>query len=491
MDISRLKDFLTSLACISQWQFEVWHGCEPVLSSAGGGPQPAERRTLASQVMAGGTFRQVAAGEGRRLIGAPLNYEGEAYGAVIAWRSDFGEDSADTGAPERFLGHLAEVLQDRWAARRESEKLSEELARTFEDLYLYARISAQVKTLRFSDDMFASLIGEIIETMRVDMAFASLEGRRGKGRRLIHDNRVPERITDAPAFTDRLIGAIPEREASLDEDYFVVNDSREIPAFGELHTLPFRSLMVAVRNNENFYGWFGICSFNMKEIFRRSELRLFVSIAEQVAVVIANTDLYNALEQFAINTVKSLVCAIEAKDVYTRGHSERVNRYCMLMAERIDFDEKEKNYLYWASILHDVGKIGIPEGILNKPGCLTAEEYEVIKSHPVKGYDILKPLVPLAGSLPGILHHHERYAGGGYPHGIRGEEIPLVSRIIAVADTFDAVNTDRAYRLGRTAQESLALVKSLAGTQLDPDIVRISLEVLGQREGRGERGGGA
>jgi HD-GYP domain-containing protein (c-di-GMP phosphodiesterase class II) len=466
MDISRFQDFLMSLSCISQWHFEVWEGCEPVLSTGEGWPQPAERQALASRVMSGGMFQQINAGEGRCLAGAPLRHEGKLCGALIALKNDFRESSpAGTGIMEHFLGRLTEVLQDGWAARQESEKLTEELARNFEDLYLYARISGQVKTLRFSDDMFASLIGEILDTMRVDMAFVCLEGGRSKGRRLIHDNRVPDRIIDVPGFVDRLIEAIPDKALSLEENYFVVNDSREIPVFRELHTLPFRSLMVTVRNNENFYGWFGIVSFNMKEIFRRSELRLFVSIAEQVAVVISNTDLYDALEQFAINTVKSLVFAIEAKDVYTRGHSERVNRYCMLMAERIDLDENQRNYLYWASILHDVGKIGIPEGILNKEGRLTEEEYEVIKSHPVKGYDILKPLVPLAGSLPGILHHHEHYMGGGYPDGIRGEEIPLLSRIIAVADTFDAVNTDRAYRSGKTPQEALALVKSLAGTQ--------------------------
>jgi len=491
MEITRYQGFLTSLASLSQWQFEVWQRGEPLLSTAAGPSQPAGVRDLASQVMDGGTLQETETGDGRWMAGAPLRQDGELFGALIAWRNDPGEPSGvGRGSIGHFLGCLTEVLQDGWDARRESEKLTEELARNFEHLYLYARISGQVKTLRFSDEMFASLIGEILDTMRSDMAFVCLEGKRGKGRRLIHANRVPALITDVPGFVERLIEAIPEEAESLAENYFVVNDSRQIPAFGELHALPFRTLLVTIQQNENFYGWTGIVSFNLNEIFRRSELRLFVSIAEQVAVVITNTDLYDDLEQFAINTVKSLVCAIEAKDVYTRGHSERVNRYCMRIAERLNIDEHQRNYLYWASMLHDVGKIGIPEEILNKPGSLSQREYEMIKSHPTKGCDILKPLVQLAASLPGILHHHERYEGGGYPDGIGGEEIPLFSRIIAVADTYDAANSDRAYRLGKTPREALALVKALAGTQLDPDVVRLHADCIGQGCVSDEKGAG-
>jgi len=168
-----------------------------------------------------------------------------------------------------------------------------------------------------------------------------------------------------------------------------------------------------------------------------------------------------------------LVFAIEAKDIYTRGHSERVNRYAMLTADRLQLDKAEKNVLNWASILHDIGKIGVPGSILNKPARLTEEEFDVIKRHSKKGHDILEPLEQLASScLPGILHHHERYDGNGYPHGLRGEEIPFLARIIAVADTFDAITSNRAYRSARAAEQALAIVEEVAGTQLDPKVVK-------------------
>jgi HD-GYP domain-containing protein (c-di-GMP phosphodiesterase class II) len=201
-------------------------------------------------------------------------------------------------------------------------------------------------------------------------------------------------------------------------------------------------------------------------------------MAEQIAVVIANTDLYNDLEQFVISVVRSLVHTIEAKDYYTRGHSERVNRYAMLMAERLDLDEKQKNTLHWASILHDIGKIGIPEGILNKPGRLTDEEYELIKIHPRKGGDIIKPIDQLADALPAILHHHERYDGGGYPDGLKGEKIPQLARIISVADTFDAITSTRSYRDARSPDKALGIMEEVSGSQLDADFVTIFKDII-------------
>ncbi len=159
---------------------------------------------------------------------------------------------------------------------------------------------------------------------------------------------------------------------------------------------PYRYLVVKVQHENNFYGWLGLVSFNLKEIFRRGELRLLIYISEQIAMAITNSDLYQDLEQFVINTVKSLVHAIEAKDIYTRGHSERVSQYSMLIGEELNLKEEEKKVLQWASILHDVGKIGIAESILNKPERLDYDEYEIIKKHPQKGGNILSPVDQLS-----------------------------------------------------------------------------------------------
>jgi HD-GYP domain-containing protein (c-di-GMP phosphodiesterase class II) len=263
----------------------------------------------------------------------------------------------------------------------------------------------------------------------------------------------------------------------VNENFFIINDSRENAQYKALSVDPYRFLTVKVQHQEKFYGWLGLVSFNLNEIFRQGELQLFISLAERLAGVIANSELYENLEQFIVNMVKSLVFAIEAKDLYTRGHSERVSKYSMLMGERLGLDKKEFNNLKWASILHDIGKIGIPESILNKPDRLTDAEYAIIKKHPVKGTEILQPMEQLTGSIPGIFHHHERYDGGGYPQGLKGEEIPLISRIIAVADTFDAINSTRAYRGSKSSEKALEIMGEVAGSQLDARIVDVFKKV--------------
>ena len=203
-------------------------------------------------------------------------------------------------------------------------------------------------------------------------------------------------------------------------------------------------------------------------------------MAEQVGLVISNTDLFRNLEGFLVNLVRSFIQAIEAKDAYTRGHSERVSQYCGLMADELGMEAEDKKNLQSASLLHDVGKIGISETILNKPGRLTEAEFNAIKEHPEKGYNILKPIAQLSTALPGILHHHERYDGGGYPGGLAGDKISFIGRIIAIADTFDAISSNRAYRSAKSKEKAMTIVREVAGTQLDPELVSVFETVYGK-----------
>ena len=170
-------------------------------------------------------------------------------------------------------------------------------------------------------------------------------------------------------------------------------------------------------------------------------------------------------------TVRSLIAAVDAKDPYTRGHSERVHTAAILVGNELDLDAVTRRDLYWASLLHDIGKIGAPDHILKKPGKLTAEEYRVMMEHPVSGDEVLKPIRWLEGARRGVRSHHERFDGQGYPDGLAGEEIPLVARIIAVADTFDAVTSRRSYRGERSVDAAIAVLEEAAGTQLDPAVV--------------------
>ena len=172
-----------------------------------------------------------------------------------------------------------------------------------------------------------------------------------------------------------------------------------------------------------------------------------------------------------MGTVTALTAAIDAKDRYTCGHSERVAHLSRAIATAIDLEDETVNEVHISGLVHDVGKIGVSEATLCKPGRLTDEEFEEIKQHPVIGHNILRDIPSMLKMLPGVLHHHERFDGTGYPHGIAGEDIPLFGRILAVADAFDAMSSDRAYRDRMTREKVLDILREGAGTQWDPAII--------------------
>lgn len=175
----------------------------------------------------------------------------------------------------------------------------------------------------------------------------------------------------------------------------------------------------------------------------------------------------------------SLARAIEAKDKYTEGHAERVSRYAVLIGKRLGLDETRLDIIRTAGIIHDIGKIGIPESILNKPGRLTPGEYDLVKQHPLIGVRICGPLNSLKGAIDAVKHHHEKLNGRGYPDGISGDEISLEARIMAVADIFDALYSDRPYRARLPLEEALALLeKEAAGGLLDPGVTSVLINLV-------------
>jgi HD-GYP domain-containing protein (c-di-GMP phosphodiesterase class II) len=175
--------------------------------------------------------------------------------------------------------------------------------------------------------------------------------------------------------------------------------------------------------------------------------------------------------QLFVGTAKALVSAIDAKDPYTRGHSDRVNRYSVILARSHGLADPEIEDINVASLLHDVGKIGVDDAILRKPGHLTDPEFAIMKRHPVIGADIMAPIRQMKRMLPGLRSHHERWTGGGYPDSLKGDAIPLMARIIAVADSFDAMTTDRPYQKAMTFDQAHARLNELKGTAFDEHVI--------------------
>ncbi len=201
-------------------------------------------------------------------------------------------------------------------------------------------------------------------------------------------------------------------------------------------------------------------------------------------------DLKRAAEEnraLFLGSIQMLAGAVDEKDPYTRGHSDRVTRYSLMIAKELKLDAEFMETLQISAQLHDVGKIGIEDHILKKPGALTAEEFEVMKTHTTKGANILRPVTQLAEMLPGIELHHEALDGRGYPYGLQGDQIPLLARVIAVADTFDALTTNRPYQHAHTPEEALQIIQNLAGKRLDPEAVAALLAVYRRGEIRIQR----
>lgn len=226
----------------------------------------------------------------------------------------------------------------------------------------------------------------------------------------------------------------------------------------------------------------GVLSLNRSksraDLFGGGDLQFVIAYARQLAIALENTRLYDNLQRTFLGTISALAAAVDAKDPYTYGHASWVTRYAVAIAQMMVLEDAEVQTIRIASILHDIGKIGIDGSILRKPDQLTIEEIEEIKRHPAIGADILSELDFLGDAVPLVLFHHEQYGGGGYPSGISGAAIPLGARIIAVADAYDAMTSDRPYRVALTGEEARAELHKNSGTQFDPEVVEAFLGVL-------------
>jgi putative nucleotidyltransferase with HDIG domain len=241
-------------------------------------------------------------------------------------------------------------------------------------------------------------------------------------------------------------------------------------------------LGVPLMVKEDLVGVLLVCDKGSREKFTNDDSHVLMTIGSQMATAVENARLYAVLQDSTFRTVQALASSLEAKDNYTSGHSQRVTRYSLLIAEKLGLGKKDMENLRYASQLHDIGKIGITERILNKPDKLTEWEFAAIKDHPVIGERIINSLDFLDIVRDIIRHHHERWDGGGYPDNLSREEIPLLARVMAVADAYDAMTTARPYRSALTPEEAVEELKRCSETQFDPRLVEVFLEVLREQD---------
>ncbi len=238
----------------------------------------------------------------------------------------------------------------------------------------------------------------------------------------------------------------------------------------------YKDGMSAIISSKDFNFWDNVALQSYAEVVAKRHSQLGVNFEDELISKFHNED--NMTESRIWEIATSLAGAIDAKDTYTKGHSTSVSKYSEALARAINLPEKEINRIMLGALLHDVGKIGIPENVLKKEGPLSDEEWAIMKQHPVIGVDkVLQPNVSLRDLIPIVKYHHERIDGRGYPEGLYGNEIPLAAKIVAIADTYHALTSDRPYRNGMSIEQAISILEEGAGTQWDADLVRSFIQI--------------
>ena len=265
------------------------------------------------------------------------------------------------------------------------------------------------------------------------------------------------------------------RRVKAENAPIVENDSEKLPDGSGLVNLS--ALPVAAKGKES-----GVLLLANKRSgdFNEQDTKLLLSIGQHAGIALENVRLHHELNEAYASTIAVLADAIEAKDAYTRGHCESVMRLAVEVGRRLELKGEKLDEVRYSALLHDVGKIGVPDGILLKPGKLMDEEFLIIQKHPAIGRDLVSRVPTLNRLTDAILHHHEKWDGSGYPEGLAGEGIPLAARIVGAVDAFDAMTTPRPYRNAVSHQEAVAEMKRCSGTQFDPTIVELIDQILHQ-----------
>ncbi|MBU0600528.1 HD domain-containing protein [bacterium] len=346
------------------------------------------------------------------------------------------------------------------------EKFTMELSSTYEELSLIYEITNEMETLLDPEVLSSQVLDKAVKLLKVRIGFLMLF--EDENKLILKASKgfglgEPERFNKYNPFKGIVGMAISQGKPVIWCD---ASDKEE----ARLGIKSCLAVPILVRAEK-----IGVICLGDKtsgESFYSSDEKLIFTLAIHVGAIFANSRLHHRIESLLFDTVKALVSAIEQKDPYTKGHSERVAEISEAIADEMAMTNEEKQRVKISGILHDVGKIGIPASILIKLEKLDYEEWEKISEHPIKSVSIIKNIEELKKILPSIYHHHERYGGGGYPDGISGEQIPLIARIIAVTDTFDAMNSNRAYRSKLNLEEILREIKDKSGSQFDPRVVQ-------------------
>ena len=353
----------------------------------------------------------------------------------------------------------------------EKQRLTAENMRLKEALSLYSVSEAIAASLSL-EDVLGTIGNSAIDEIKADVVVTWLDdgnGRFSERQSLLSDRLPPGGnvgVLDAEAIAQHL----------TNRQNLVEHGANALQFYSLKPNIPIESLLVVpLKVARRLLGWVAMGSFSHALRFDEGHRKLFSIIGARAAASIENARLYEDLQGTFQQTIHGLAKAIDKMDRYTAGHSDRVAAYATMLAEKLGLSDDIVTVVDQSALMHDIGKIGCMLN-LNKPGKLTQEEHEVFKKHPQFGRDILEPIRFLHPLIPGVQLHHERWDGKGYPLGLRHTEIPLIARIIAVADAYDAMTSNRAYRRALPQDVALGEIERCAGTQFDPEVARACID---------------
>jgi hypothetical protein len=468
----------------------------PIIEAADEGTQPLpdEIGIWVDQVCATGTPQVVAFGRGSAVL-IPIASDQDGPLLAVATIHD---------RPSDFLIRLATTVHLAMNQRVELDEqrhriasYSAQVSRDFEMLVSIQQLARQIQQSQVREpigETAAALLPCLCDMIRASEIIV-IE-RKDVDLEVGDDNLRHStlwRSNGTPIANEQLVEFA--RRHRLQAEIDVVVENCETPASA---SRPFpgidAAIMVALTCRNRTFGW--VLALRMENVttapldwlgaseteFGSFEAGILKAAATFLATHAKNTELFAEQEQLLVGVVRAMVNTIDAKDSYTCGHSDRVATIARILALQLGLDGAEAQRIYLAGLLHDIGKIGVPDSILLKAGKLTDPEFEQIKRHPVIGYNVLRELRQISYVLPGVLHHHESVNGMGYPAGLRGEQIPLVARILAVADAFDAMTSDRPYRPGMAFGKAYEILRNRAGIQWDSRVVDALLDCCEQVE---------
>ena len=367
----------------------------------------------------------------------------------------------------------------------DKQRMAAENLRLREAVSLY-KVSEAITASLSLDQVLETVADSCLDEVRADLVSTWLDDGEGSlfERQHLRASTLPEGALVGRVDPAQVVNHLQA------EAYLLEQGQRGLRFFAETPGLPLTSILaVPLRAKKKLIGFIALASFTKAKKFDEGQRKMLSIIASRAAAAIENARLYEDLQATFQQTIEGLAKAIDKMDRYTAGHSDRVALYATFLAVELGLSPHEVEIVRQSALMHDIGKIGCVLN-LNKPGKLTNDEYEVFKKHPAYGRDILDPIKFLHPLIPGVHLHHERWDGRGYPLKMKGNEIPIIARIIAVADTYDAMTSDRSYRRALPHEVAVAEIERCSATQFDPEVAaKFTDNIDAYREERRAKGG--